>query len=358
MESFKQLAREYDENFATFQNEIKEWEETPERMEYVEFHRVQAEQEFPELKKEREDRERWDRAERIRGDDEKHMRSRQHADEKIRLGVATVPRLLTEQERKLDVFVERPGSIITNMKEVHRDSITRRLHEWTPEERALFKGRQSEHVKIFHGLQEFFVDKTASDLVTYYYMNKKTENFKKDFKVKKRPTRYKVAPFPSAEELAYCRMMPPLDYRAYPKNSLMCYFCCQTVNGKDLDGTLMPKEAYEIFAISPEEERIVCTRCREEAAKLYKDNRCFGNRCSNQKKRANRVNRNIPLDLADFPVRTRAFLMDKLGSIRVAVKFCTPCKNALTRWIADVSEMEQPFWWCSFYIPLSRLEIV
>lgn len=341
MGSLKQLAREYDEKFDSFRDDLKKWEETPERIEYAEFHRVQAETEFPELKKEREDRERWARAERIRGEDERHMMSKQHADEKIRLGVAKVPRLLTEQERKLDEFVERPGSIVTDMKQAHRKSIHDRLEQWSPEERALFKARQSEHVKIFHGLTEFFVDKSASDLVLFYYMNKKTEGFKKDFKPKKRVTKYKVGAYPSAEELAYCRMMPPLDYSSCPKNSLMCYFCCQTVNGIDLDGTFMPKEAYEIFAINPDENRVVCTRCREEAAKLYKDNRCFGNRCSNQKKRANRVNRNIPLDLAEFSVRTRAFLMDKLGSTRVAVKFCTPCKNALCRWIGDINRKEE-----------------
>ncbi|EGT53206.1 CBN-GEI-8 protein [Caenorhabditis brenneri] len=341
MESFKPLAREYDVKFEAFQKGLREWEETPERKEYAEYHRVQAEELFTELKKEREDRERWERAEKIRGDDEKIMNARHKVDEKIRQGVAKIPRLLTEEERKMDTFVERPGSVINDMKQVHRKSILDRLEQWSPEERALFKSRQADHVKIFHGITEFFVDKSASDLVLFYYMNKKTEDFKKDFKAKKRSTKYKVGAYPTAEELAYYRMMPPLDYSAFPKNSLMCYFCCQTVNGVDLDGTFMPKEAYEIFAISPDEERVICTRCREEAAKLYKDNRCFGNRCSNQKKKANRVNRNIPTDLADLPVRTRAFLLDKLGSTRVAVKFCAPCKNALIRWIAEVLKKDE-----------------
>ncbi|CCD64442.1 Nuclear receptor corepressor 1 [Caenorhabditis elegans] len=341
MESFKELAREYDEKFKAFQDDLQKWEETSERKEYAEFHRVQAESEFPELKREREDRERWARAERIRGEDEKSMLAKEHADKKIRLGVAKIPRLLTESERKMDEFVERPGSILKDMKKEHRQSVLDRLEEWSPEERSLFKSRQADHVKIFHGLTEFFVDKTASDLVLFYYMNKKTEDYKKDFKPKKRVTKYKVGAFPSVEELAYFRMMPPLDFSSFPKNSLMCYFCCRTVNGIDLNGTFMPKEAYEIFAICPDEDRVVCSGCREEAAKLYKDNRCFGNRCSNQKKRANRVNRNIPLDFADFPVRTRAFIMDKLGSTRVAVKFCTPCKNALTRWINDVNNKEE-----------------
>uniref|UniRef100_A0A1I7T950 DUF1351 domain-containing protein n=1 Tax=Caenorhabditis tropicalis TaxID=1561998 RepID=A0A1I7T950_9PELO len=73
MESFKPLAKEYDEKFEAFQEELRKWEETAERIKDVTFQRIQAENEFPELKKEREDRERWARAEKIRGDDEKHM---------------------------------------------------------------------------------------------------------------------------------------------------------------------------------------------------------------------------------------------------------------------------------------------
>lgn len=206
------------------------------------------ESEFPETKKDREDRERCDRADtRLRGDEERAMLARRVADEKVRKGVAEVPPLLTEEERKLDVFVERPGSIVTNMKMTHLKSIADRLKQWTPEEAALFKSRCVEHVKIFHGLEKFFVNKSASDLVLYYYMNKKTEDYKKDFKARKRATKYKVAPFPSNEELAYLRLMPPLKYEKYPKNSLMCMFCCKTVNGVDLDGYMLPREAYDVW---------------------------------------------------------------------------------------------------------------
>jgi len=138
---------------------------------------------FPELRKQREDKERDHRlgtrggAVRSEADIEdviERLQEREMEDKKMHSYAVIPPLLLPEDERKRK-FTNNNGLILDSMHEYNERKFVK---VWTDQEKEIFKEKFLQHPKNFGQIAQFLERKTVSDCVQYYYLSKKTENYK------------------------------------------------------------------------------------------------------------------------------------------------------------------------------------
>uniref|UniRef100_T1JIR2 SANT domain-containing protein n=1 Tax=Strigamia maritima TaxID=126957 RepID=T1JIR2_STRMM len=138
------------------------------------------EKQFPELKKQREDKERFSRVgTRIRSDAELEeimdgLQEQELEDKKMRSYAVIPPILLHAKQRRLR-FDNKNGLIEDPMAE-HRDR--QLLNLWTDQEKEIFKEKFLQHPKNFSLIAQYLDKKTVADCVQHYYLTKKGENYK------------------------------------------------------------------------------------------------------------------------------------------------------------------------------------
>ncbi|KAG1701340.1 Nuclear receptor corepressor 2 [Nymphon striatum] len=149
------------------------------------------EKQFPELKKQREDKERISRVgTRIRSDAEFEeiidgLQEQEMEDKKMRSYAVVPPMLLDETIRKM-CFENKNGLIedpLTQLKD--RDLI----NIWTEQEKEIFKEKFFQHPKNFGVIASFLERKSVSECVNYYYLTKAKENYKQIIKSSKKRSR-------------------------------------------------------------------------------------------------------------------------------------------------------------------------
>ncbi|XP_063926302.1 nuclear receptor corepressor 1 isoform X4 [Zophobas morio] len=146
---------------------------------------------FPELRKQREDKERFNRVgARVKSeaDMEEIMDNLQEQaleDKKMRSYAVIPPILLDSKERK--VTYQNDNGFIEDMEMVYKSR--QFLNIWTPSEKEIFKEKYLQHPKNFGVIASFIERKSVSDCVQYYYLSKKTENYKQLLRKSRQRTR-------------------------------------------------------------------------------------------------------------------------------------------------------------------------
>lgn len=138
------------------------------------------EKQFPELRKQREDKERFSRVgQRIRSDAELEeimdgLQEQELEDKKIR-SYAVIPPILLDSRHRKHYYINRNGFIEDPMSEYKERQM---LNIWTDQEKDIFKEKYLLHPKNFSLIASFLERKSVPECVQYYYLSKKNENYK------------------------------------------------------------------------------------------------------------------------------------------------------------------------------------
>ena len=138
------------------------------------------EKQFPELRKQREDKERLSRAgQRIRSDadmdDIMEGLQEQEAEDKKMRSYAVVPPIQNDKKYVKPVFINRNNLVEDPMAEYKE---RRHVNVWTDSEKDLFREKFLLHPKNFGLISSYLEKKSVRDCVQYYYSSKKSENYK------------------------------------------------------------------------------------------------------------------------------------------------------------------------------------
>ena len=135
---------------------------------------------FPELRKQREDKERFSRVgSRIKSDADLEeimdgLHEQELEDKKMRSYAVIPPILLDERARKRRCN-NRNGIMEDPMQEYKDRQV---LNLWTEQEKEIFKEKYLQHPKNFGIIKSYLERKNVADCVQYYYLSKKTQNYR------------------------------------------------------------------------------------------------------------------------------------------------------------------------------------
>ncbi|KAG8200653.1 hypothetical protein JTE90_022274 [Oedothorax gibbosus] len=138
------------------------------------------EKQFPELKKQREDKERISRVStRIRSESEWEeiidgLAEQENEEKKMRSYAVIPPIILDPRQRKM-CFMNNNG-FVEDLSQEYKDR--QMLHVWTDQEKEIFREKYLQHPKNFVLIASFLERKTVAACVQYYYHSKKSENYK------------------------------------------------------------------------------------------------------------------------------------------------------------------------------------
>ena len=89
--------------------------------------------------------------------------------------LAVIPPLLLPPEERKRKFINNNGLILDPLKEYNERKF---FNTWTEGEKEIFKEKFLLHPKNFGMIAQSLERKTVADCVQYYYLSKKTENYK------------------------------------------------------------------------------------------------------------------------------------------------------------------------------------
>lgn len=146
---------------------------------------------FPELRKQREDKERFNRVgARIKSEADLEeimdgLQEQEMEDKKMRSYAVIPPILLDARQRKLK-YANNNGHIL-DMETEHKER--QNLNVWTNTENEIFKEKYLQHPKNFGVIASYLERKSVQDCVQHYYLSKKTENYKRLLRKSRQRTR-------------------------------------------------------------------------------------------------------------------------------------------------------------------------
>ncbi|XP_055601175.1 uncharacterized protein LOC129750017 isoform X2 [Uranotaenia lowii] len=146
---------------------------------------------FPELRKQREDKERFNRVgSRIKSEADLEeimdgLQEQAMEDKKMRSYAVIPPLMLDSRQRRL-VFKNENGALI-DMETEFKERLN--LNMWTAGEKEIFREKFMQHPKNFGMIAASLDRKIAQDCVRYYYLSKKAENYKQLLRKSRQRTR-------------------------------------------------------------------------------------------------------------------------------------------------------------------------
>ncbi|XP_022241550.1 uncharacterized protein LOC106459370 isoform X2 [Limulus polyphemus] len=138
------------------------------------------EKQYPELRKQREERERLSRVgQRVRSDAEMEeimdgLQEQELEDKKMR-SYAVIPPILFDHRQKNIQYINKNGLVEDPMAEYKERQM---LNIWTDQEKEVFREKFLQHPKNFIIIASHLERKSVADCVQYYYLTKKSENYK------------------------------------------------------------------------------------------------------------------------------------------------------------------------------------
>ncbi|GAB6028720.1 hypothetical protein CHUAL_004541 [Chamberlinius hualienensis] len=171
----------------TYNNLLQQWQKRVERIENNVKKKAKEqkirefyEKQFPELKKQREDKERFSRVgTRIRSDAELEeimdgLQEQELEDKKMRSYAVVPPIIVDPRHRRL--AYENDHSIIEDLLAEYNEK--KHINIWTQPEQDVFKEKYLQHPKNFALVASYLERKSVADCVQYYYLTKKDANYK------------------------------------------------------------------------------------------------------------------------------------------------------------------------------------
>ncbi|XP_055691455.1 uncharacterized protein LOC129794670 isoform X3 [Lutzomyia longipalpis] len=161
---------------------------------------------FPELRKQREDKERFNRVgSRIKSEADLEeimdgLQEQAMEDKKMR-SYAVIPPLMLDTHQKKYYFINENGAM-ADMEADFKDR--QHLNLWTTGEKEMFKEKFLQHPKNFGAIAVSLDRKSAQDCVRYYYLSKKTDNYKQLLRKARQRTRSSKNPQKSTINQSQC----------------------------------------------------------------------------------------------------------------------------------------------------------
>lgn len=192
------VSNEYDRRMEKWLKKIEAEDSQPSKRIKDAKTREFFEKQFPELKKARESGERFSRVgQRVARSDAEvaelldGITEREDQDKKVK-SYAVIPPMLEEMRSRKPKFINKNGYVEDLMAEYKEYQI---LNIWTDDEKEIFKENYLQHPKDFGLIARMTNRKTVADCVQYYYLSKKSENYKQLLKrQQKRRTRSFIRP--------------------------------------------------------------------------------------------------------------------------------------------------------------------
>ncbi|XP_021953733.1 uncharacterized protein LOC110850604 isoform X3 [Folsomia candida] len=158
---------------------VERIENTPKKKAQETKKRELFEKVFPELRKQREDKERFSRVSRIKSDADLEeimdgLHEQEMEDKKMR-SYAVIPPALFDLKTRSRRFKNTNGLMEDPMQEYKDKQF---LNLWTDQEKEIFKEKYLQHPKNFGIIKSYLDRKCIPDCVLYYYLSKKTENYR------------------------------------------------------------------------------------------------------------------------------------------------------------------------------------
>ena len=162
---------------------------------------------FPELRKQREDKERDARLGTrgvVKSDADfedviERLQEQENEDKKMH-SYAVIPPLLLPEDLRKRKFTNTNG-LIPDPLLIYNDR--KYFNMWTEAEKETFREKFLQHPKNFGAIAQYLERKTVADCVQYYYLSKKTENYKTLLRKQKytRQPRRNPPPQPQVQEI-------------------------------------------------------------------------------------------------------------------------------------------------------------
>ncbi|PNF41940.1 hypothetical protein B7P43_G14654 [Cryptotermes secundus] len=183
---------------ATYSKLMQEWLRKVEKVEASQKRKAKEaknreffEKVFPELRKQREDRERFNRVgARIKSEADLEeimdgLQEQEMEDKKMR-SYAVIPPILLDARQRRVTYVNNNGRIEDFAGEYNERQL---LNVWTATEHDIFKEKYLQHPKNFGVIKTYLDRKSVCDCVQHYYLTKKTENYKQLLRKSRQRTR-------------------------------------------------------------------------------------------------------------------------------------------------------------------------
>lgn len=177
----KCLCEKYDTSIREWLKKLEKRDTAPAKKAKDTKTREYFEKQFTELKKAREDRERLQRSgQRIRSEADMDeiidgLQLQVMEDKKMR-SYAVIPPLMHDHVLKPSPHFDNRNGFIADPMELHDD--VKCINIWTEGEKIIFREKYLQHPKNFGVIASFLERKSVADCVRYYYISKKTENYK------------------------------------------------------------------------------------------------------------------------------------------------------------------------------------
>lgn len=121
-------------------------------------------------------------------------------DKKMR-SYAVIPPLMLDARERRCVFYNENGAL----QDMEADFKERKnMNVWTSGEKEIFKEKFLQHPKNFGAIAASLDRKSAQDCVRYYYLSKKTENYKQLLRKSRQRTRSSRNPQKSNQNQSQC----------------------------------------------------------------------------------------------------------------------------------------------------------
>ncbi|KAG8450414.1 hypothetical protein GDO86_002901 [Hymenochirus boettgeri] len=182
------ICQRYDQLMEAWEKKVDRIENNPRRKAKETKTREYYEKQFPEIRKQREQQERFQRVgQRGAGLSATIARSEheiseiidglseQENNEKQMRQLSVIPPMMFDAEQRRVKFINMNGLLEDPMK-VYKER--QFMNVWTDHEKEIFKEKFVQHPKNFGFIASYLERKTVSDCVLYYYLTKKNENFK------------------------------------------------------------------------------------------------------------------------------------------------------------------------------------
>ncbi|OTF80908.1 Myb-Like DNA-Binding protein, partial [Euroglyphus maynei] len=178
-------AEKYDQQMIEWLKKVEKIESNPVKKQRDAKIRESFEKHFPEIKKQREDRERVQRnstqQHRIRSDAELEeiMDGLQHQeleDKKMRSYIVIPPIMFTRKEFKHHVPFDNQNGYLQDPMALYKE--IRNINIWTEGEKEIFREKYLINPKKFGIIAQYLERKSIADCIHYYYLSKKHENYK------------------------------------------------------------------------------------------------------------------------------------------------------------------------------------
>lgn len=90
---------------------------------------------------------------------------------------AVIPPLMLDLKQRRYSFINNNG-LITDLPKVAKEN--EYFNIWTESEKEIFKEKFLQHPKNFGVIASYLEKKTVCECVAYYYLSKKTKNYKRE----------------------------------------------------------------------------------------------------------------------------------------------------------------------------------